>query len=149
MLAPRQAITLSVHFDPRPPAPTARASDPHQPRLGRAAGHRPAVTGAPRLAVSATHIDFGSVPVGQSKSVTFDVRDAGNVPLTITRAIAPVGEFTAAVPLPEGITIENGVRAAVTVTFRPTARGPASGTYLLNGNDGRGYVRVRFTGTGT
>jgi hypothetical protein len=58
-------------------------------------------------------------------------------------------EFTAAVPLPEGITIESGLFAAVTVTFRPTVRGPATGTYILNGNDDRGYVRVHFTGTGT
>ena len=108
-----------------------------------------ALTGLPRLAVSTTHIDAGSVPVGRSKKLTFYVRDAGTVPLTITRAIAPSGEFTAAVPLPEGITIESGLFVAVTVTFKPTARGPASGTYVLNGNDDRGYVRVTFTGTGT
>ncbi len=76
------------------------------------------------------------------------MRDAGNIPLTISRAIAPSGPFAAAVPLPEGITIEAGLRAAVTVTFRPTAPGPASGVYELNGNDGRGYVRVTFTGRG-
>lgn len=150
ILAPRQAITVSVLFDP------SRAGD-YRSSFGIATNHGSvvlpatgdAVRGAPRLAVSATHIDVGSVPVGQSKSVTFYVRDSGTVPLTITRAIAPIGEFTAAVPLPEGIVIQSGVFAAVTVTFHPTARGPASGTYVLNGNDGRGYVRVRLTGTGT
>jgi hypothetical protein len=150
VLAPRQAITLSVLFDP------ARAGYYHS-SLAIETNHGSvvlpasgtALTGAPRLAVSATRIDVGSVRVGQSKNATFYVRDAGTVPLTITRAIAPIGEFTAAVPLPEGITIESGLFAAVTVTFRPTLRGPASGTYILNGNDNRGYVRVTFTGTGT
>ena len=150
ILAPRQAITLSVLFDP------SRAGD-YRSSLEIATNHGSvvlpatgdAVTGAPRLAVSATHIDVGSVPVGQSKSVTFYVRDTGTVPLTISRAIAPIGEFTATVPLPEGIVIQSGLFAAVTVKFHPTARGPASGTYVLNGNDERGYVRVRFTGTGT
>lgn len=150
VLAPRQAITVSMLFDP------SRAGY-YRSSLGIATNHGSvvlpatghAVRGAPRLAVSATHIDVGSVPVGQSKNVTFYVRDTGTVPLTITRAIAPIGEFTAAVPLPEGIVIESGLFAAVTVTFHPTARGPASGTYILNGNDDRGYVRVRFSGAGT
>ncbi len=150
VLAPRQAITISVRFDP------TRAGE-YDSRLAIETDHgavalpvtATAVKGAPLLAVSATHIDVGSVPVGHSKNVTFYVRDAGTVPLTITRAIAPLGQFSAATPLPEGITIEPGLFAAVTVTFRPDARGPASGTYVLNGNDDRGYVRVHLTGTGT
>jgi outer membrane protein assembly factor BamB len=150
VLAPLRAITLSVRFDPSR-AGSYRASVGIETNHGSAAlpATGDALEGTPRLAVSATHIDVGAVPVGQSKSVTFYVRDTGTVPLTITRAIAPIGEFTAAVPLPEGITIESGLFAAVTVTFRPTVRGPATGTYILNGNDDRGYVRVHFTGTGT
>jgi hypothetical protein len=150
VLPPRSAITLSVRFDPAR-AGSYRASVGIETDHGSAAlpASGDALTGAPRLAVSATHIDIGSVPVGHSKSVTFYVRDAGSVPLTITRAIAPIGEFTAAVPLPEGITIESGLFAAVTVTFRPTVRGPATGTYVLAGDDDRGYVRVHFIGTGT
>ncbi len=150
ILAPRQAITVSVLFDPSR-AGSYRSSIAIDTDHGSVAlpASGEAVRGAPRLAVSATHIDVGPVPVGQSRSVTFYVRDTGSVPLTITRAIAPIGEFTAAVPLPEGIVIGSGVFASVTVTFRPTARGPASGTYVLNGNDGRGYVRVRLSGTGT
>ncbi len=101
ILAPRQAITISVLFDP------SRAGD-YRSSLAIDTDHGSvalpasgqAIRGAPRLAVSATRIDVGAVPVGQSKNVTFYVRDTGTVPLTITRAIAPIGEFTAAVPLP-------------------------------------------------
>ena len=108
-----------------------------------------AVTGHARLAVSASSIDFGALAVGHSASRTFYVRDAGSVPLTISRAIAPSGEFEATVPLPEGITIGQGAVAAVTVTFRPIRAGASAGVYRLNGNGGRGYVTVKFTGRGT
>ncbi len=149
VLAPLHAITISVRFDPR-------LAGSYRSVLKIATNHGSvslpvsgtALTGSPRLVVSASRIDVGRVRVGQSRSVTLLVRDAGNVPLTITRAIAPLGAFSAPVPLPEGIVIDRGENAAVTVTFRPTTRGPASGTYILNGNDNRGYVRVTFTGTG-
>jgi len=149
MLAPRQAVTVSVLFNPRRRG-SYRSSlsilTDHGSVVLPATGT--AITGRPLLAVSASRIDFGSVAVGRSKSETFYVRDAGSVPLTISRAIAPIGEFTASVPLPEGITIEQGTPAAVTVTFRPTTAGAASGIYKLNGNDGRGYVTVAFAGRG-
>jgi hypothetical protein len=149
VLAPRQSVTLSVHFNP------AHAGS-YSSRLEILTNHGgvdlptsgKASTGRALLAVSAARIDFGSVAVGASESRTFYVSDRGSVPLTISRSIEPEGEFTASVPLPEGITIEQGVEAAVVVTFRPTAVGPATGVYRLNGNDGRGYVTVTFTGRG-
>ena len=128
VLAPRRAITITVRFDPVRAGDyesTLRIETDHGSVALPVSGE--ALQGTPRLAVSASHIDFGAVPVGRSRTLTFYVSDAGNVPLTITRAIAPLGEFSATVALPEGITIEAGLRAAVTVTFRPTARGPASG----------------------
>ncbi len=149
VLAPRQAITVSVRFHP------SRAGS-YRSSFGISTDHGSlslpatgvAVEGHPRLAVSTTSIDVGAVPVGQSKRVTFQVSDTGTVALTISRSIGPIGAFAATVPLPEGITIQSGLSVAVSVTFRPTAVGPASGTYLLDGNDGRGYVRVRFEGVG-
>ncbi len=149
MLAPRQAVTVSVLFDPR-------RSGSYSSSLSILTDHGSlelpatgaAVTGRPRLAVSVPSIDFGAVAVGRSRSRTFYVRDTGTVPLTISRAIAPSGEFDAAVPLPEGITIDQGTLAAVTVSFRPTEAGAATSVYKLNGNDGRGYVILKFTGRG-
>ena len=51
--------------------------------------------------------------------------------------------------MPEGITIHPGTFLHQSVTFKPTAVGPASGRYILNGNDGLGPVTVTITGTGT
>ncbi|HYB22241.1 MAG TPA: choice-of-anchor D domain-containing protein, partial [Solirubrobacteraceae bacterium] len=149
VLAPRHAVTVSVLFDPRYAgsyrsqlriALDGRVSE--IPVTGKA------VAGFARLAVSAHTIDAGSVAVGSSKTLTFTVGDAGNVPLTISRAIAPLGAFYAPVPLPAGLAIEPRTRLVLKVTFHPTAVGPASGQYRFNSNAGGGYVVVNFTGRG-
>ncbi len=51
----------------------------------------------------------------------------GTVPLTITRAIAPLEPFDAPVALPEGITLDPGSSVHVRIVFAPTAAGPAHG----------------------
>jgi outer membrane protein assembly factor BamB len=149
-LAPRQAVTVSVAFDPTKPgsyrsALTIRSDHGSVtlPATGRA------VRGRPRLALAPARIAFGDVPVGHTALRAFTVGDSGDVPLEITRAIAPEEPFAAPVPLAEGITIDPGIPARVTVAFHPTAKGPASGVYLIDSNDGHGYRRVQLSGTGT
>ncbi|HUB35490.1 MAG TPA: choice-of-anchor D domain-containing protein [Solirubrobacteraceae bacterium] len=149
VLAPRQAITASVLFDP------SRAGR-YPTRLGIAVDGRlreipisaSAVSGHARLVASSTSIDAGAVKVGQSKTLEFTIADRGTVPLTISRAIAPLGAFSAVVALPEGITLEPGFKLHVQVTFRPSAPGPDSGEYRFNSNAGGGYTTVRFSGRG-
>ena len=149
MLAPHQTVALSVTFDPAvagtyPSALTV--STDHGgvtlPITGTA------VTGYPRLAVSATTVDAGQVAVGSSADVTFDVGNSGTVALTITRALAPSGAFSASVPMPQGLTINPGTSVHQTVTFQPTAPGPASDTYVFKSNGG-GSITVTLVGTGT
>jgi putative transposon-encoded protein len=150
VLAPRQAVTVSVHFDP------ARAGS-YRSELHIATDHGSltlptsgvAVTGTAHLAPSALRIAFGHVKVGSSRTITFTVGNSGNVPLTITRAIAPIGVFSTTQQLPEGIVIEPGVLVRQTITFRPVTKGRVSARYELNSNDGQGAVFVTFTGTGT
>jgi hypothetical protein len=150
LLAPRHAVTLSVLFDPLRPGDyrsRLRIETDHGSVSLPTSGE--ALNGRPRLSVSPLRIDFGAVPVGAARTRTFHVRDTGTIPLRISRSIAPSGEFSAPVALPEGVLIEPRYEATITVEFRPTARGPATGTYVLNGDDGRGYVRVALTGEGT
>jgi len=149
-LAPQQAVTLSVAFDPAGPGHYRSSLTIHTDHGSvtlPAAGS--AVRGRPRLAISPLRVSFGEVPVGVRAVRTFTVGDSGDVPLEVTRAIAPEEPFGASVPLSEGITIEPGVSARVTVSFHPTATGPASGVYLINSTDGHGYYRVQLSGTGT
>lgn len=149
VLAPQRTVTLSLHFEPRGAghfsAHLGIESDRGSILIPISAA---ATLGAPRLAVNTTQLDFGAVPVGHAERMNFYVRDSGTAPLTITRSIAPSGAFDAPAPLPEGIVIDRGVLATVTVLFKPTAAGPWSGTYVLNANDGRGYLRVRLSGRG-
>ena len=150
VLAPRQAVTASVHFDPG-----HAGTYPSTLQLATSQGtltvpvSATAVTGAPRLAVDPASISLGSVPVGQSTTASFDVGNSGTVPLTISRAIAPLGMFSVTEPVPEGLRLDAGTFIHVTVTFQPTEAGVFTGRYLFNSNDGRGYVAVTFTGTGT
>ncbi len=149
VLAPRQAITASVWFDP------ARAGS-YRARLGISTDHGSVSlpvtgssrTGTARLSVASRRLDLGPVRVGQTKVVTLTVSNRGTVPLRITRAIAPVEPFSAPVPLPEGISLDPGAAAHIRVAFRPSARGPALGVYRFNSDDGRGPIAVTLSGRG-
>lgn len=149
VLAPRRAVTISVRFDP------ARAGS-YRSSLTITVEDRPttiplsgnAVTGFARLLVSSRAIDVGDARVGRSRTVTLAVRNGGTVPLTISRAIAPSGEFAAEIPLSEGITLDAGAFVRLRIEFEPTSRGPASARYEFNSNAGGGPVIVTFTGVG-
>jgi outer membrane protein assembly factor BamB len=149
VLGPRQAVTVSVLFDPsgagnyssRLRLSTDRGSI-SVPLLGAAR------SGRSLLAVDARRIDFGTVPVGRSRSAVLTVSNRGTVPLTITRAIAPLEPFAAPVALPEGISLDPGASVHVRLVFAPTAKGAVSGTYLIRSTDGRGPTVVTLAGRG-
>jgi outer membrane protein assembly factor BamB len=149
VLAPREAVTVSVLFDPA----RARA---YKSSL-RIATDRGAIsvplsgtaeTGHALLAVDARRIEFGRVAVGRSRSATLTVSNRGTVPMRITRAIAPLEPFAAPVALPEGISLDPGSSVHVRIVFAPTAKGAASGSYVIRGSDGRGPTVVDLSGRG-
>ena len=149
LLAPRQSLTMGVHFDPLAPGSFARrvkiASD-HGAVTVAITGK--AVRGRPHMSLRPRRLDFGAVPLGTSRTLRFTIFDSGNLPLTITRAIAPSEPFAAAKPVPEGLTIgsESGLTEAI--TFTPTSTAPASGRYVLGSQEGRGYEIVELVGRG-
>jgi hypothetical protein len=149
VLSPRQAVTVSVLFDP------GRAG-PYSSRL-RIATDRGAIsiplsgaadTGHALLALDRRRIDFGTVRVGHTRTATLTVGNRGTVPLEITRAIAPLEPFSAPAALPEGISLDPGASVHVKVVFAPTAKGAVSGTYVIRGSDGRGPTVVALSGRG-
>jgi hypothetical protein len=150
VLAPRQAVTVSVLFDParagsyasRLKIATDRGSI-SVPVLGSAA------TGHSLLTVSARRLNFGTIPVGHYRSEILTVSNHGTVPLTITRAIAPLEPFDAPIALPEGITLDPGSSVHVRIVFSPTAAGPAHGSYIVHGSDGRAATVVALAGSGS
>ncbi len=107
-------------------------------------------TAPPHLQLSTTNVAYGAVPVGSSSSQSFTVTNTGGAPLSITRSKPPVGAmFTTTTNINEGTTVAPGASVTGTVVFAPTAAGPTSATWELNGNDDSGVQTVTFTGTGT
>ena len=101
VLGPREAVTASVSSTPR-----AAGSYASQVRVATDRGSieipvsGSAATGHALLAVSPRHIDFGTVRPGRSRTAVLSVSNHGSVPLTITRAIAPLEPFVAPVSFP-------------------------------------------------
>jgi hypothetical protein len=108
-----------------------------------------AVTGAGKLVLTPGSVDFGSLATGSSRTLSFDVTNAGNLPVTVAKAKAPIGDFTSMAPLAEGTVIPPGGVVHQSVTFTPTRPGLQTATYDLTGDAGQGLMSVQLTGTGT
>jgi len=150
VLNPQQALTASVTYNP-----TTAGSDTQSITITSDHGSvtepltGEAVTGTAQLTLTPTVLDFGSVPVGKSVTLTFRVGNRGTIALTISRAAAPSGVFSATEPLPEGITLDPGTAVTQAVTFRPPTSGPFSGRYTFGAANGQGTITVTMSGVGT
>ena len=106
------------------------------------------------LATEPTSLNFGSVAVGSSVTMNFELGDQGGFPLTITESTPPSTDGFSALTNPftqlSGSSDEIAPNTSIeeTVQFAPTADGPASATWQLEGNDGNGVQTVTLTGTG-
>jgi hypothetical protein len=148
VLAPQQSVTASVTYDPLTAGTdhavvtvTSDEGSVSVPLTGAA------VTGTAVLTLSPDAVGFGSVAVGSSVTKTIRVENTGTIPLTISRAAAPAGAFSAARPLPEGITLDPGTSVTQAVTFTPTGPGSFSGQYRFNAENGQGQIVVPLTGS--
>jgi hypothetical protein len=149
-LAPQEAFTVSVHFDPSvggvfPPVLSLHTDQGSisLPVSGSAE------SGHPLLVLSTRSVSFGTVGVGSSETLSFDVSNGGTVPLTIERVIVPEGAFSTTVPLPQGLRLDPDTTVHQTVTFSPTRPGPATGSFSVTGNDEQGPQLVSLSGSGT
>jgi putative cell wall-binding protein len=111
-----------------------------------------AVSGQGVLSLTPPVLDFGDVPLGSTKQLSFTVANVGNIPLTITKAKAPDGEFQAVTAMDEGRVLGPEQSVKMTVTFTPTALGPATGdqppAYEFTPDTGQGPMYVQLTGNG-
>ncbi len=105
----------------------------------------------PAIEVSQTGtLDFGSVAVGQTKSLTFNVRNTGASALTVSSlsfnpASGPFSVTSPAVPF----TLVAGGQQTVTVRFAPTATGAQSATLAIGRIDAaRPSVTISVQGAG-
>ena len=151
-IQPLASIAVSMTFSPTSASPVADTlvvtSDRGKVTVKVAAT---AVSGAAHLEMPRT-LDFGDVPAGTSVTRAFEIKNTGNVPMTITKAKAPQGVFSTTNPISEGLKIPAGETAFQTVTFAPTAVGQAGTSetfYLITADDGQAAKKVMLTGNGT
>jgi ASPM-SPD-2-Hydin domain-containing protein len=82
------------------------------------------------LGVSSTNLNFGSVPVGTSRSEIVALTNSSNGPITITQAAVSGEGFEVKAPsLP--LTLAVGQSAKFTTSFAPAAIGNSSGKVLI------------------
>src|SRR6184192_2337470 len=124
-LTPGQSYTFSTVF-----APTSSGT----------------ATASGQLLVSPTTLDFGSITVGQNKSLTATLGASGSS-VTVSSASTSNPEFSLnGVSFP--MALAAGQSAPVSVTFTPQSSGTASGTISFSSNASATLVVEALTGTG-
>lgn len=102
---------------------------------------------AGQLTSSATALNFGSVTVGTSKTVTATLT-ATNASATVFSATSTSPEFSMggfSVPT----TIAAGQSASFTLTFKPQTTGTSSGSISISSNAANSPTVATLTGSGT
>ena len=99
-----------------------------------------------QLAVSPATLNFGTVTVGQSKSLTASLTANGSS-ITVSSANMSTSEFTiSGLALPLNLTA--GQSASFTVTFKPQSSGAASASGSYNSNASNPSLSQALSGTG-
>lgn len=100
-----------------------------------------------QLVSSVSALNFGSVPVGSSKTVTATLSASGSS-VTISSATTTNPEFTlSGLSLPK--TLSAGQNVSVSLTFTPRSSGVASGNISLGSNATQTPTVETLTGSGT
>ncbi len=93
-------------------------------------------------------LNFGSVPTGNSKTLTLTASNAGNTSITISSAAISTRYFSLVGPaLPA--TIAAGQSATVTIKFAPNAAGSFDATLSFTSNASNALTNISLSGTGT
>ncbi len=105
---------------------------------------------AGNLVLTPAALEFGTVPVGETKMLSFQISNTGGSKVTVTKSKPPgsnVG-FTNTDDLNEGATIEAGETKTLHVQFAPKQAGAASDHWVLNADGQQGILTLGMTGTG-
>ena len=90
------------------------------------------VASGPSIVVSETSLDFGSVPVGDSKELTLTVRNVGDASLSVTDITASSADFVVS---PTSLTVAVESNQQVAVTFTPSSVVATGATLTIASND--------------
>ena len=149
-LDPGQSVTLTFTF-----APTAVGMFSDQVVVDTSAGQETVpLSGtagvAGNLVLDPGSLEFGTVAVGQSKALAFQITNNGGSTVTVTKSKPPglnVG-FSNTDDLSEGSTIGAGETKTLHVQFAPKTRGGASDHWTINADGDQGLLTLDMTGAG-
>ncbi|HEY1908697.1 MAG TPA: choice-of-anchor D domain-containing protein [Myxococcaceae bacterium] len=149
-LSAGQSITLTFTF-----SPTAVGTFSDQVVVDTSVGKETvplsgsaAVAG--NLVLNPSSLQFGSVAVGQSKVLDFQITNSGGSMVTVTKSKPPalgLG-FSNTDDLDEGSTIAAGATKTLHVQFVPRNDGQATDHWTINADGDQGLLTLAMTGTG-
>ncbi len=150
-LAVSQVVTLGVKFAPTVAGIASgsvsivsdAAGSPLTISLSGTASPAP----AGRLTANSTTLNFGSVADGSSASQTITFTNTGNAALQIT-SVSTSGAGFSASGISSPVTLNPSQTATLSVAFRPTTAGNATGTVAVANSSGS-PVTIALAGTGT
>jgi outer membrane protein assembly factor BamB len=146
-LAPNASCSLKIRFTPPPSGSVSGklvVGTPNSPNPSVSIQLR-GEGGTPTAALSAGSLSFGQVNMGASDSQQIRLSNTGIVPVTIASVTTGVGTGFSHTGCPAAIPA--GGSCLITVTFTPSAAGPA-GTWLVIDDDGGGPRWVQLSGIG-
>src|SRR5437868_4390523 len=120
---------------------------------GGGSGGGGGTTAAPAVTFTPTSLTFGAQAIGTtSPSQSITITNTGNASLFInsaaTRGANPL-DFTQVDDGCSGLTLAPGTSCSVSITFKPTASGARSATFILTDNAPGSPQTVPISGTGT
>lgn len=101
---------------------------------------------APSFSATPGSLDFGSVAIGASASLTVTVANAGTATLNVTSVTSSNGQY---VPDIAAFTVAPGASQEVHLTFAPNAEGNSTGVLTLAHNAAGSPSSVAMSGSGT
>lgn len=100
----------------------------------------------PGFYASPTALAFGTVPDGTSNQLQTVITNGGTAAETVTATTVPGGPFSVTGLPAKGTSVPAGGSRTLTVIYKPSATGNATGTLAVTGPDGTASVSLSGTG---
>jgi hypothetical protein len=153
-LSPKQVVTLSVQFKPTTSGAafgklTVSSDSSTNPTAAVSLTGTGTAATTPTLTVSPASLSFGNVKVGSSATQAVTLASTGTAPVQVTAAaISGTGFTVSGASFP--VTLNPKQAVTLTVQFKPTNSGSASGKLTINSNSSTNpTAAVALTGSGT
>jgi len=152
-LSPGASRTFMVRFAPlsageQSGSLSIATNDPATPSLRVELRGTGLLVPQPQIDINVLSLDFQGVNINQSRSLTFNIRNGGTGPLTISAFNLSNPLFAVSSPnVPVGVAA--GATQVVSLRFTPTATGVQTGVVTIVSDDpARPQVNVALTGNG-